>query len=133
GEAYLNLGTALVSGVLSHEYRTDLSYRTLFAATPACDLSFGAMPEEGLPSYFLETDLKGGSFTFDWLIERLLARPGGAPSSAQAAGADAASAGATGADTPSKRQRLEQLARLAEQIPPGSEGLMLVPYLNGVM
>src|SRR5690606_37652475 len=102
-------------------------------ATPACDLSFGAKPEEGLPSYFLETDLKGGSFTFDWLIERLLTRPGGAPSSAQAAGADAASAGATGADTPSKRQRLEQLARLAEQIPPGSEGLMLVPYLNGVM
>lgn len=125
GEAYLNLGTALVSGVLSHEYRTDLSYRTLFAATPACDLKFGAMPEEGLPSYFLETDLKGGSFTFDWLIERLLTSPG------PTHGAQGADQGR--ADAASKGQRLEQLARLAEQIPPGSEGLMLVPYLNGVM
>ncbi len=140
GEAYLNLGTALVSGVLSHEYLTDLSYRTLFAATPACDLSFGAMPEEGLPSYFLETDLKGGSFSFDWLIDRLLSDNAGLGGAYQPArdgktgqGSEAAPDSELPTGPPTKRQRLEGLAQLAHKLPPGSEGLMLLPYFNGVM
>lgn len=104
GEAYLNLGTALVSGVLSEDYRTDLSFRSLFAATPACDAA------KKLPPYFLETDLKGGTFTFDWLCERLLELP------------------------PSERPaQLRRLAQAAASLPPGAQGLMLVPYWNGVM
>lgn len=104
GEAYLNLGTALVSGVLSEDYRTDLAFRTLFAATPACDT------RAGLPAYFLETDLKGGTFTFDWLCERLLDLP---PSE--------------------KGAHLRRLAEAAAHLPPGAHGLLLVPYWNGVM
>ncbi len=104
GEAYLNLGTALVSGVLSKDYRTDLAFRTLYAATPACDT------QGGQPSYFLETDLKGGTFTFDWLCERLLELP---PST--------------------KASHLSRLAGAAAALAPGAQGLMLVPYWNGVM
>ncbi|MCA9645545.1 MAG: hypothetical protein KC492_32870, partial [Myxococcales bacterium] len=104
GEAYLNLGTALVSGVLSNTYRTDLSFRTLFAATPASD-THGA-----LPPYFLETDLKGGTFTFDWLCERLLELP-----------------------PADKGAHLAELGARAAALPSGAQGLMLVPYWNGVM
>lgn len=91
GRAYLNLGTALVGGVLSPDARISRSYRTLFAATPG--------------AYFLETDLKGGMFTVTWLKDRLF--PGGL--------------------------ELESLARDAARLPPGSEGLMVLPYWSGVM
>ena len=60
GRAYLNLGTAIVSGVLAAKYDVDPAFRTLYAATPG--------------SYFLETDLKGGTFTLSWLAEKWLAR-----------------------------------------------------------
>jgi xylulokinase len=94
GRAYLNLGTAIVSGVLSREYRTSDAFRTLYGCAPG--------------TYFLETDLKGGTFTLDWLARTLL--------------------GAT--DVAS---RLDELEREAESLPPGAEGLLLVPYFNGVM
>ncbi|MCC6557229.1 MAG: xylulose kinase [Polyangiaceae bacterium] len=96
GAAYLNLGTAIVSGVISPEYRTDRAFRTLFAAQPG--------------HYLLETDLKGGTFTLTWLVERLLGRT--------AAGAGEA---------------LAALEREAAALPPGADGLALVPYWNGVM
>lgn len=94
GRAYLNLGTAIVSGVLSREYRTSDAFRTLYAAAPG--------------TFFLETDLKGGTFTLDWLVGKLL--------------------GAS--DAP---KRLAELEHQARDLPPGSEGLVLVPYWNGVM
>jgi sugar (pentulose or hexulose) kinase len=97
GRAYLNLGTAVVSGVLSNQYRTDVAFRTLYGAAP--------------DTYFLETDLQGGCFTINWLIERLLGRGAGAESDAL----------------------LAQLDTQARQLSPGAEGLMLVPYFNGVM
>lgn len=96
GAAYLNLGTAIVSGVISPAYRTDRAFRTLYAAMPG--------------AYLLETDLKGGTFTLTWLVERLLGRPAGEVGEALAA--------------------LEQEARA---LPPGADGLLLVPYWNGVM
>ncbi len=96
--AYLNLGTAVVSGKPSERYRTSRAYRTLFAAGP-----------EG---YLLETDLKGGTFTLDWLADRVL-------------GAHAASA--------SRSARLAELEALAEGIAPGSDGLIALPYWAGVM
>ncbi|HLV20787.1 MAG TPA: FGGY family carbohydrate kinase [Polyangiaceae bacterium] len=92
GRAYLNLGTAIVSGVLSRTYTTDRAFRTMY----------GALPD----SYFLETDLKGGTFTLGWLVETLLERDG------------------------SELARLEQQARA---LPPGAGGLLLLPYFNAVM
>ena len=55
--AYLNLGTALVSGVCSSEYHTDSAFRTLSGAIGG--------------TYFFETDLKGGTFTLSWLLRLL--------------------------------------------------------------
>ena len=95
GRAYLNLGTAIVSGVLSREYATDLAFRTLYGALPG--------------TYFLETDLKGGTFTLTWLAEKW---------TSSRAGVDAT---------------LSSLERAAAALPTGSDGLMVVPYWNGVM
>ena len=96
GRAYLNLGTAVVSGVLSKDYRTDTAFRTLYGAAP--------------DTFFLETDLKGGTFTLDWLAEKFLA-----------------------ATTRPLDETLAELERAAENLPPGSDGLVLVPYWNAVM
>jgi xylulokinase len=94
--AYLNLGTALVSGVESAEYRRDRAYRTLYSA------SRGA--------YLLETDLKGGTFTLGWLIEKWLKQRG-----------------------VSDAEILKQLESKAAVLARGADGLMVVPYWNGVM
>jgi xylulokinase len=96
GVAYVNLGTALVSGVLAPEYRVDQAFRTLYGAAPG--------------TYFLESDLKGGTFSFDWLAGRLL---GAAP-------------GAEGA-------RLAALEAEAARLEPSADGLLFLPYLAGVM
>jgi xylulokinase len=96
GRAYLNLGTAIVSGVLSRDVRIDRAFRTMIGAAPA--------------SFFLETDLKGGTFTLTWLVEKLLGR-----------------------DARDTNAVLAELEASAVGIPPGSDGLMLVPYWNGVM
>jgi xylulokinase len=58
GRAYLNLGTAIVSGVLRQDYLYDQAFRTLFDASGR--------------GYFLETDLHGGTFTLNWLRSTLL-------------------------------------------------------------
>lgn len=94
--AYLNLGTAIVSGVHVRSYAVDRAFRTLFAALP--------------DAYLLETDLKGGTFTVSWLVERLLGH------SAEGA-ADA----------------IASLDAQASLVPPGASGLVLLPYWNGVM
>ncbi len=95
GPAYLNLGTAVVSGVYSDTYCTDLAFRTMASANPG--------------GYILETDLKGGTFTLNWLCERWLPGKG------------------------SGQQRLRQLERQAAGVGAGAAGLMLVPYWAGVM
>ncbi len=61
GAMYLNLGTAIVSGVISREYRTDRAFRTMMAATPG--------------AFLFETDLKGGTFTLTWLARLVGADP----------------------------------------------------------
>lgn len=56
GRAYLNLGTAVVSGVLSQTYQADWAFRTLYA------------PLTG--AYFLEHVLRGGVYTIAWYVEK---------------------------------------------------------------
>lgn len=92
GRAYLNLGTAVVSGVLSNDYRAARAFRTLYGARPG--------------TFFLETDLQGGTFTVTWLCEKLLG---------------------------SSLAILDSLEAEARTIPAGADGLMVVPYWNGVM
>ena len=92
GHAYLNLGTAIVSGVLSSEYRVARSFRTLL----------GAIPE----TYFLETDLLGGTFSVDWLLQSVL-----------------------GIDDANERVALLEQSTAS----PGACDVMFLPYLAGVM
>jgi xylulokinase len=96
--AYLNLGTAIVSGVLSSDYRLDRGFRTLAGALPG--------------TYFLESDLKGGTFTIGWLLDKWLraAHPG-----------------------KTDEAILAELDLAARDLPPGANGLMVLPYWNGVM
>ena len=96
GAAYLNLGTAIVSGVVSREYRIGAAFRTMMAANPG--------------GFLYETDLKGGTFTLSWLASRLL-----------------------GKESRETNAALAALEREAEALPPGSDGLVLVPYFHGVM
>lgn len=98
GRAYLNLGTAVVAGVMSEAYPCDLAFRTLFAPVPG--------------NYFAEHVLRGGVFTVGWFIDKF----------------------ASDLRNPLLSQGPEQiLEQAAAKIPPGSQGLMLVPYWNNVM
>ena len=89
--AYLNLGTAIVSGTVSADYVIDRAFRTMAGAEPG--------------TFLFESDLKGGTFTLDWLRERLLG----------------------------SRVDVAELERGARAVPPGAEGLLLVPYFATVM
>ena len=59
--AYLNLGTAVVSGTYSTEYRTGTAWRTM-----------GSCSGEG---YYYETSLRAGTFLIEWFVAPGL--PGG--------------------------------------------------------
>ena len=98
GRAYLNLGTAVVAGVMSESYPCDLAFRTLFAPVPG--------------NYFAEHVLRGGVFTVGWFVDKF----------------------ASDLRNPLLSQGPEQiLEQAAARIPPGAQGLMLVPYWNNVM
>lgn len=58
GEAYLNVGTAVVAGAHCPAYKVSRAFRTLFGAVPG--------------TFLCESDLKGGTLTLDWLADRLL-------------------------------------------------------------
>lgn len=55
GQAYLNLGTAIVSGAYSETYVTDRAFRTMN----------GAIRD----TYLLETVLLGGTYIINWFVE----------------------------------------------------------------
>jgi xylulokinase len=98
GKAYLNLGTAMVSGAHSETYVADKAFRTL------CSPIAGAfVPEEVLG---------GGTFTVSWFVEQF--------------GPDM-----RGLNLPLSAEEVLEVA--ASKLPPGSLGLMLVPYWNAVM
>lgn len=61
--AYLNLGTAVVSGTYSTEYRTDTAWRTM-----------GSCSGEG---YYYETSLRAGTFLVDWFARHICQAPEG--------------------------------------------------------
>jgi xylulokinase len=98
GRAYLNLGTAVVSGAFSADYVADRAFRTLYAPLPG--------------NFFLETVLRGGVFTIGWFVEKFASDLRG------------------NALSLSPEELLEMAA---SKVPPGSLGLMLVPYWNNVM
>ncbi len=55
--AYLNLGTAVVSGTYSTEYRTGTAWRTM-----------GSCSGEG---YYYETSLRAGTFLIEWFVRQV--------------------------------------------------------------
>ena len=57
GQAYLNLGTAVVAGTVSTRYAWDRAFRTLTGAVPG--------------TYAMETLLQGGTYTVNWFLERI--------------------------------------------------------------
>ncbi|HVO70725.1 MAG TPA: FGGY-family carbohydrate kinase [Aggregatilineaceae bacterium] len=98
GRAYLNLGTAMVSGAHSDTYVADRAFRTM------CSAIKGA--------YVLEGVLASGTFIVRWFVEQF--------------GPDV-----RGLGLPLAAEELLELA--ARKLPPGSLGLMLVPYWGAVL
>jgi sugar (pentulose or hexulose) kinase len=61
GDAYLSLGTSLISGTFSDNYVYDPAFRTMTSGIPG--------------SYLLETVLLGGGYTISWFLEKIANRP----------------------------------------------------------
>jgi xylulokinase len=95
GRASLNLGTAVVSGVVGDDYVADPAFRTLYA------------PIAG--KYFFETVIQGGAFTVSWFVDRF------------------------GCDLGDSGRPEDALEAAATDVPPGSLGLVVVPYWNHAM
>jgi sugar (pentulose or hexulose) kinase len=96
GQAYLGLGTSVVSGAFSDRFVTGRAFRTLYGGIPG--------------SYLLETALMGGGYTLNWFLEKIVPQPG-----------------------VHIYQLYDQYEQAAAGIPPGCDGLMLVPYWNSVL
>ena len=88
GDAYLALGTSVVSGAFNSNYVTHPAFRTMY----------GGMTN----SYILETAIMGGGYTITWFNEHFARN---------------------GIDYESQ----------AINVPPGCQGLILVPYWNSVL
>ena len=99
GEAYLNLGTGIVSGSFSAEYKTDRSFRTMTGGVPG--------------TYILETFFGGGTYNLSWFIDNF----------------------SDIKDRPHGLDLLPEqiLESAAEMLPVGSDGLLSLPYLTGVL
>jgi sugar (pentulose or hexulose) kinase len=109
GDTYLNLGTAVISGTFSKDCLTSSAFRTMCGGIAG--------------TYLLETVILGGTYTITWFIKNF-----SCPSFLGIA-TSPASLNQDG-NAPSAEDALEELAR---QIPPGAEGLLLVPYWNSAM
>ncbi|RJX79941.1 FGGY-family carbohydrate kinase [Pseudomonas sp. LS-2] len=96
GTAYLNLGTAIVSGVYADSPRVDDAFRTLCA-----------IDRQG---YVLETSLRSGTLLINSLLRQFFE-----------------------IDVVSQPESLIRLEIEASRVAPGSAGLILLPYWNGVM
>lgn len=96
GDAYLSLGTSVISGTYSDRYVFNSASRTMTGGVPG--------------TYLLETVQLGGAYTIAWFMEKIAAQPG-----QEAAGLQ------------------EFYEQAASAVPPGSDGLVLVPYWNSVL
>ena len=92
GSAYINMGTAVVSGSYSENYHWGKAWRTMTSIAG--------------DGYIMECCLRSGTFLVNWLMDKLLE-------------------GGTGL--------FAQLDDQASKLPPGSDGLLLLPYWSGVM
>jgi xylulokinase len=96
GDAYLSLGTSVISGTFSDHYIFDPAFRTMTGGIPGTCL--------------LETVQLGGGYTLAWFMEKIASQPG---------------------------QDRAQLQNFYEQaaaaVPPGSAGLVAIPYWNSVL
>ncbi len=109
GQAYLSLGTSVISGTYSDAYVTDRAFRTLYGGIPG--------------SYCVETALLGGGYTVAWFVEKMASNQLSAVSGQPLATIQ-----------PPNNLTTEMLYDEAiADIPPGAEGLMLVPYWNSVL
>jgi xylulokinase len=79
------------------------TFSPTFAAADAFRTMVGGLPG----TYLLETVLLGGTYTIDWLLNDFLGHPG--------------------------LDALEALSAEAALLPPGAEGLVLLPYWNSAM
>jgi sugar (pentulose or hexulose) kinase len=96
GDAYLSLGTSVISGTYSEQYIFNPAFRTMTSGIPG--------------SYLLETVLLGGGYTVNWFMEKIANQPG--------------------KDVTQLHDLYDQAA---SEIPPGSAGLVVVPYWNSVL
>src|SRR5215213_8792136 len=96
GSAYLNLGTAVVSGTYSDHYAWGREFRTLSGPIPG--------------TYTLETLLRGGTYIVSWFVEQL--------------------GGIRASDLGLDLTAEQVLETAASPLPPGSEGLFILPYWN---
>lgn len=94
GRAYLNLGTAMVSGAYASYYVANRAFRTQ------------CLPLDG--AFVLEEALNAGTFLVSWFVENF---------------------GPEGSGLGSPEDVLEGAA---SKLPPGADGLLLVPYWKGV-
>jgi sugar (pentulose or hexulose) kinase len=96
GDAYLSLGTSVISGTFSDQYIFDPAFRTMTGGIPG--------------SYLLETVQLGGGYTLAWFMETFASRPS--------------------QDVAQPQNFYDQAAGA---VPPGSVGLVVVPYWNSVL
>lgn len=96
GDAYLSLGTSVISGTFSEHYVFDPAFRTMTSGIAG--------------TYLLETVLLGGTYTLTWFMEKIAGQP-----------------------DQDVKQLQDFYDQAASAIPPGSEGLMAVPYWNSVL
>ncbi len=94
--AYLNIGTALVSGVHGEAYRNSPAWRTMGSPTGK--------------GYYYESCLRGGTFTVTWFADTICA-----------------------GETLPRGELLAKLEAEAAAAGIGAEGLLLLPYWQGVM
>lgn len=96
GDAYLSMGTSVISGTFSDHYIFDTAFRTMTGGVPG--------------SYLLETVQLGGGYTVAWFMEKIAGQPG--------------------QDVANLQNFYDQAA---SGVPPGSAGLVVVPYWNSVL
>ena len=107
GAAYLNIGTAVVCGAYQADYAWGKAWRTMTA-----------MDGDG---YILESCLRSGTFLLNWLVDEVFSGAGNGGDDGELDG------NGNGAD------RFAALEARAAGLPPGADGVTVLPYWSGVM